>query len=198
MYVDRSKDGKIKACPASDWGKMNAFKFLIFFALVCPIKWGENSCETISVASHHFLLKDGLCHVNFRPKSSFFHDQVQTLLLGICTLHVQLLVALPQLPTLWPGPTLHSSHPTSKCLPDSSVSLRASPTTAPRISVIPEQHIISETFCQPLDTYACKSKYFYLDSSACCSLCPRSESVCVSKTSPTQDAEGKSPHSVSG
>ena len=38
-----------------------------------------------------------------------------------------------------------------------------------------------------------KSKYFYLGS-----LCPRSESGCVSKASPTQDAEDKSPHSVNG
>ena len=34
MYVDRCKERKTKACPASDWGKMNTFTLLIFFALV--------------------------------------------------------------------------------------------------------------------------------------------------------------------
>ena len=34
-----AETGKIKACPAFDWGKTNAFTFFIFFAHV----QGENS-----------------------------------------------------------------------------------------------------------------------------------------------------------
>lgn len=76
---------------------------------------------------------------------------------------------------------------TLKCLPNNSVSLRASPTTVSSPLWSLNSSSISDTFYQPLDHYAWKCTYFHSDSFAW------SESLCVSKNSPTQDAEQTSP-----